>query len=172
MTTPPKFNIPLKRDGWKTTFLFGRHLFRGHVKLWEGIQKGIQYWYIYVIIHVRIHHASNRQHYDSMYCLCFVLLIFHRRVYNKVDRKLTLSWAAAIFKKVVFRSPKNPWHVMGYQNHLFWSSEKCHWGASITTNHSAISELQVQHQTLILLPGETWGTVEKTSLLKDLFMLI
>lgn len=27
---------PLKKDGWKTAFLFGRWLFRGYVKCWGG----------------------------------------------------------------------------------------------------------------------------------------
>ncbi len=35
--TPPKFNIAPENGGWKTTFLLGRKLFRGYVKLWEGI---------------------------------------------------------------------------------------------------------------------------------------
>jgi len=30
---PPKFNsLPLKNDGWKTTFLLGRPIFRGYGK--------------------------------------------------------------------------------------------------------------------------------------------
>ena len=36
-STPLKFNSsPLKNGGWKTTFLLGRSLFRGYVKLREG----------------------------------------------------------------------------------------------------------------------------------------
>ena len=31
--TPPKFHIASKNGGWKTTFLLGRELFRGYVKL-------------------------------------------------------------------------------------------------------------------------------------------
>ena len=34
---PPKFNsLPLKNGGWMTTFLFGRYIFRGYVKLQVG----------------------------------------------------------------------------------------------------------------------------------------
>ena len=35
-TTHPKLNIALKKGGWKTTFLLGRPIFRGYVKLREG----------------------------------------------------------------------------------------------------------------------------------------
>ena len=36
LVTPPKFNIAPENGGWKTTFLLGRSLFRGYVKLREG----------------------------------------------------------------------------------------------------------------------------------------
>ena len=36
--TLPETNIAPEMDGWKTTFLLGRELFRGYVKLREGIQ--------------------------------------------------------------------------------------------------------------------------------------
>ena len=38
--TSPKFNIALKNDGWKTTFLFGRPIFGGFVKF-PGSTKNI-----------------------------------------------------------------------------------------------------------------------------------
>ena len=34
--TLPKFNSPLRNDGWKTTFLLGWYIFRGYVKLPGG----------------------------------------------------------------------------------------------------------------------------------------
>ena len=42
--TPPKFSSsPLKNDGWKTTFLLERKLFRGYVKLQECIHESPLY---------------------------------------------------------------------------------------------------------------------------------
>ena len=39
---PSKFNSsPLKNDGWKTTFLLGRPIFRGNVKLRGGIWRDV-----------------------------------------------------------------------------------------------------------------------------------
>ncbi len=37
--TPPKFDIALKNGGWKTTYLLGRELFKGYVKLRGGVPK-------------------------------------------------------------------------------------------------------------------------------------
>jgi len=36
-STPPKFNIALKNDGWKTRFLLGRPIFGDYIKPWGCI---------------------------------------------------------------------------------------------------------------------------------------
>lgn len=36
-STPPKFNVSLKNDGWKTRFLLGRPIFGDYIKTWGCI---------------------------------------------------------------------------------------------------------------------------------------
>ena len=38
VTLPETNSLPLKMDGWNTTFLLGRPIFRGYVSFREGIQ--------------------------------------------------------------------------------------------------------------------------------------
>ena len=130
-------------DGWNTTFLLGRELFRGHVKLRGGnflYLSDLRFLYLYLYLSPVLKVSTDRKlSKRSEMVICLLL----SEVWEK-KKHLMIGFSATVMV-FLFEHGCKCWQL------------ECTWSVEYCSEHVFIINLSTSIFHLISLVGEDWG---------------